>query len=114
MVKRKLTLLLLILSLLNLVFYVNVNTATTQNYIPRKVDFDRSGVPKNILVGSYVGGRSHVKPMLDVAAILIERGYNVRFFFLLDVFQIDHHLSFQTCPYLCSLCIGNAVNGRTL
>jgi hypothetical protein len=81
MVKRKLTLLLLILSLLNLVFYVNVNTATTQNYIPRKVDFDRSGVPKNILVGSYAGGRSHVKPMLDVAAILIERGYNVRFFF---------------------------------
>ncbi|PKC56920.1 hypothetical protein RhiirA1_428832, partial [Rhizophagus irregularis] len=33
--------------------------------------------PKNILVGSYVGGRSHLKPMLDVATILIERGHNV-------------------------------------
>ncbi|PKY40254.1 UDP-Glycosyltransferase/glycogen phosphorylase, partial [Rhizophagus irregularis] len=76
MIKRKPILLLLIL-LLNLVFYVNVNTATTQNYIPRNVDFDRSGIPKNILLGSYIGGRSHVKPMLDVAAILIERGYNV-------------------------------------
>ncbi|GBB95872.1 hypothetical protein RclHR1_02630017 [Rhizophagus clarus] len=77
MIKRKPILLLLILFLLNLVFYVNVNTATTQNYIPRKIDFDRSGIPKNILVGSYAGGRSHVKPMLDVVAILIERGYNV-------------------------------------
>ncbi|GBB83424.1 hypothetical protein RclHR1_10150001 [Rhizophagus clarus] len=77
MIKRKPILVLLILYLLNLVFCVNVNTATTQNYIPRKVDFDRSGVPKNILLGSYVGGRSHVKPMLDIAAILIERGYNV-------------------------------------
>ncbi|CAB5206762.1 unnamed protein product [Rhizophagus irregularis] len=76
MIKRKPILLLLIL-LLNLIFYVNVNTATTQNYIPIKDDFDRSGIPKNILLGSYVGGRSHVKPMLDVVAILIERGYNV-------------------------------------
>ncbi|CAB5321891.1 unnamed protein product [Rhizophagus irregularis] len=76
MIKRNPILLLLMLSL-NLVFHVNVNTATTQSYIPRKVDFDRSGIPKNILLGSYIGGRSHVKPMLDVAAILIERGYNV-------------------------------------
>jgi hypothetical protein len=82
MIKRNPILLLLIL-LLNLIFYVNVNTATTQSYIPRKIDFDRSGIPKNILLGSYVGGRSHVKPMLDVAAILIERGYNVRVFFIL-------------------------------
>ncbi|CAB5321877.1 unnamed protein product [Rhizophagus irregularis] len=75
MIKRNPILLLILL--LNLVFYVNVNTATTQNYIPRKDDFDRSEIPKNILVGSYIGGRSHVKPILDVVAILIERGYNV-------------------------------------
>jgi hypothetical protein len=93
MIKRKLTLLLLILSLLNLVFYVNVNTATTQNYIPRKVDFDRSRIPKNILLGSYVGGRSHIKPMIDVAAILIERGYNVRVFFYSMCFWTDYRLN---------------------
>ncbi|CAI2176494.1 17349_t:CDS:2 [Funneliformis geosporum] len=34
-------------------------------------------IPKNIMIGSFVGGRSHVKPMLDICAILIERGHNV-------------------------------------
>ncbi|RIA85954.1 Glycosyltransferase Family 1 protein, partial [Glomus cerebriforme] len=34
-------------------------------------------IPKNILIGSFAGGRSHVKPMLDIAEILIERGYNI-------------------------------------
>ncbi|GES94968.1 glycosyltransferase family 1 protein [Rhizophagus clarus] len=53
---------------------VHVN-AVTHNYIPRNVDIDR--LPKNILIGSYIGGRSHVKPMLDVAAILMERGHNI-------------------------------------
>ncbi|GBC09744.1 hypothetical protein RclHR1_09090002 [Rhizophagus clarus] len=39
------------------------------------IDIERS--PKNILIGSYVGGRSHLKPMLDVTTILAERGHNV-------------------------------------
>lgn len=47
----------------------------TLDYAPRNIDIKCS--PKNILVGSYVGGRSHLKPILDVAAILIERGHNV-------------------------------------
>ena len=74
MIKKNFSSLLLILFLINL---INVDIAT-QNYVPREVDIDRSSIPKNILLGSYVGGRSHIKPMLDVAAILIERGYNVR------------------------------------
>ncbi|RGB39519.1 Glycosyltransferase Family 1 protein [Rhizophagus diaphanus] len=32
----------------------------------------RTGPPR-----SYTGGRSHLKPMLDIAAVLIERGHNV-------------------------------------
>ena len=71
-----------IILLLNLVLFVDVNTAT-QGYVPIDVDIDRSGLPKNILIGSYAGGRSHLKPMLDVAAILIERGYNVKDFFVI-------------------------------
>lgn len=77
MIKRKSILLLLIL--LSLVFCVNVNIAA-RDYISR-VDIDRSKIPKNILFGSFTGGRSHVKPMSDIATILIEKGYNVRFFF---------------------------------
>jgi hypothetical protein len=81
MIKRKSILLLLVPFLLNLVvFCVNVDTAA-QNYISRGVDIDRSKIPKNILFGSLAGGRSHVKPMLDIAAILIERDYNVRIYF---------------------------------
>ncbi|RIA88267.1 Glycosyltransferase Family 1 protein [Glomus cerebriforme] len=70
MIKKNQTLLLLTLFLLN---FVNISTAT-QN---RNVDIDRSSIPKNILIGSFSGGRSHLKPMLDIAAILIERGYNI-------------------------------------
>jgi hypothetical protein len=77
MIKRKSLFLLLVPFLLALC--VNVNTAA-QNYISRGVDIDRSNIPKNILIGSFPGGRSHIKPMLDIAAILIERGYNVRIF----------------------------------
>jgi hypothetical protein len=71
--KRNSTFLLSLL-LLILIFRVEVNTAT-QDYIPTNVDVDHP--PKNILVGSYFGGRSHLKPMLDVAAVLAERGHNV-------------------------------------
>ncbi|PKY47878.1 UDP-Glycosyltransferase/glycogen phosphorylase [Rhizophagus irregularis] len=65
---------LLSLFLLNLIFRVNIIIAT-RNHIPTNFDINLS--PKNILVGSYTGGRSHLKPMLDIAAILIERGHNV-------------------------------------
>ena len=71
MIRRNLIFLLSILLLLNQV-YVN---AITHDYAPRNIDIERSS--KNILVGSFVGGRSHIKPMLDLAAILIERGHNV-------------------------------------
>ncbi|CAG8777668.1 2050_t:CDS:2, partial [Funneliformis caledonium] len=60
-------------------FYIEVNTATKDddisNYVPINIEMDR--MPKNIMIGSFVGGRSHVKPMLDICAILIERGHNV-------------------------------------
>ena len=68
-----------LLSVLFLIFCVRVNTAT-QDYIPRNID-NLLIQPKNILLASYVGGRSHVKPMLDITAILAERGYNVQIFF---------------------------------
>ncbi|CAG8674287.1 5630_t:CDS:2 [Rhizophagus irregularis] len=77
MIKRKSILLsLLVPFLLNLVFCVNFITAA-QNDISKGVDIDRSNIPKNILFGSFMGGRSHVKPMLDIAEILAERSYNV-------------------------------------
>ncbi|PKY25980.1 hypothetical protein RhiirB3_441128 [Rhizophagus irregularis] len=76
MIKRKSILLLLVPFLLNLVFCVNFITAA-QNDISKGVDIDRSNIPKNILFGSFMGRRNHVKPMLDIATILAERGYNV-------------------------------------
>ncbi|PKK56022.1 hypothetical protein RhiirC2_858778, partial [Rhizophagus irregularis] len=76
MIKRKTILLLLVPFLLNLVFCINFITAA-QNDISRGVDIDRPKIPKNILFGSFIGRRSHVKPMLDIAMILAERGYNV-------------------------------------
>ncbi|CAB5206744.1 unnamed protein product [Rhizophagus irregularis] len=72
MINKNLIFLLSILVLLLNQVHVN---AVAQDYVPRNIDVERS--PKNILVGSYVGGRSHLKPMLDVVTILIERGHNV-------------------------------------
>ncbi|GBC21755.2 glycosyltransferase family 1 protein [Rhizophagus irregularis DAOM 181602=DAOM 197198] len=72
MINKNLIFLLSILVLLLNQVHVN---AVAQEYVPRNIDVERS--PKNILVGSYVGGRSHLKPMLDVTTILIERGHNV-------------------------------------
>ncbi|PKY40268.1 UDP-Glycosyltransferase/glycogen phosphorylase [Rhizophagus irregularis] len=57
-----------------LILFLNQIYAT-YDYVPRSADIDRS--PKNILVGSFIGGRSHLKPMLDITTILSERGYNV-------------------------------------
>ncbi|CAG8632388.1 141_t:CDS:2 [Rhizophagus irregularis] len=71
---KKIFTFLLSLFLLNLILHINVIIAT-RNYIPTNLDINLS--PKNILVGSYTGGRSHLKPMLDIAAVLIERGHNV-------------------------------------
>jgi hypothetical protein len=73
MIKRNLIFLLSIFFQLSQ-FHVNVSTATL-DYVPRNIDIERTS--KNILVGSYLGGRSHIKPMLDIAALLIERGHNV-------------------------------------
>ena len=86
MIKRTNSTLLLSIFILSLIFCVDINTAT-KGYVPRNADIDRSNIPKNILVGSFIGGRSHIKPMLDITAILAERGYNVRmFFFLKSIF----------------------------
>ena len=100
MYKMNFTLLLSLLLLnLTLIFCVDVNTAT-QDYILTNVDIeDRS--PKNILVTSYVGGRSHLKPMLDIAAILIERGHNVSIkklqaCFLYFISKLDLYLTIFT------------------
>ena len=79
MIKRTNSTLLLSIFILSLIFCVDINTAT-QGYVPRNADIDRSNIPKNILVGSFMGGRSHLKPMFDIAAVLIERGSNVGFF----------------------------------
>ncbi|CAG8544520.1 5786_t:CDS:2, partial [Cetraspora pellucida] len=43
----------------------------------RPLDIDRTGVPKQILVGSFFGGWNQVRPMLEICKILVERGYNV-------------------------------------
>ena len=86
--RKNFTFFLLIIFLLSLVVFINVNTAT-QDYVPRNVDIDRSGIPKNILLGTYIGGRSHLKPMLDIGAILVERGYNVKYFFLFVLFYLN-------------------------
>ncbi|CAB4392634.1 unnamed protein product [Rhizophagus irregularis] len=72
MINKNLIFLLPILILLLNQVHVN---AVAQDYVPRNIDIERS--PKNILVGSFLGGRSHLKPVLDVATILIERGHNV-------------------------------------
>jgi hypothetical protein len=83
-IKKKFIILLSlsILILLNQVYSKSV----THDYVPRNNDIERS--PKNILIGSYFGGRSHLKPMLDIAAILIERGYNVNISMSSDHLQI--------------------------
>lgn len=107
MVKKPFIFLLLILILLNQV-YVDA----TLDYAPRNIDTECS--PKNILVGSYVGGRSHLKPILDVAAILIERGHNVsnKNFTYYTFFLIIHKFIFISS--FCSWYVGNTVDIRIL
>ncbi|CAB4384016.1 unnamed protein product [Rhizophagus irregularis] len=59
---------------------VHVN-AVMQGYVPRNIDIE--GSPKNILVSSFLGGRSHFKPILDVATVLIERPQRKGFSFII-------------------------------
>jgi len=95
--KRNFTFVLSLIFLLNLVFRVDVNTAT-QDYIPINVDIEH--LPKNILVGSFLGGRSHLKPLLDIAAILIERGHSVSIKNFLHVFYIFSQLVFYLTIFI--------------
>ncbi|CAG8621806.1 11879_t:CDS:2, partial [Scutellospora calospora] len=46
-------------------------------FAPIPMDFDRTDIPKNILIGSFIGGMSHLRPALEISKILSERGYNV-------------------------------------
>ncbi|POG77038.1 glycosyltransferase family 1 protein, partial [Rhizophagus irregularis DAOM 181602=DAOM 197198] len=94
MISKNLIFLLPILVLLLNQVYVN---AVAQDYVPRNIDIERS--PKNILVGSYVGGRSHLKPMLDVATILIERGHNVNIQEDVDYRSLARVMELTTAAY---------------
>ncbi|KAF0500211.1 UDP-Glycosyltransferase/glycogen phosphorylase [Gigaspora margarita] len=46
-------------------------------FIQRELDLDKSDTPKNILIGSVLGGGSHLNPMLEIGKILMDRGYKV-------------------------------------
>ncbi|CAG8727124.1 11027_t:CDS:2, partial [Gigaspora margarita] len=57
--------------------FIKINVeAKNDGFIQRELDFDSSDKPKNILVGSVVGG-DHLNPMLEISKILKDRGYNV-------------------------------------
>ncbi|CAG8446139.1 2558_t:CDS:2 [Scutellospora calospora] len=65
--------------------FINTNIVTkadalgkNNGFIQRELDLDRSDTPKNILVGSVIGGGSHLNPMLEVCKILVDRGYKVK------------------------------------
>jgi hypothetical protein len=85
MIKRSL---IFLLSTFFLMSQFHTVTTATRDYAPRNIDIERSS--KNILVGSYLGGRSHLKPILDVASILIERGHKsqCKGYFLFYVYLI--------------------------
>ncbi|CAG8648915.1 3721_t:CDS:2 [Funneliformis mosseae] len=49
-----------------------------KQFTQSKIEIDKNAnEPKNILVGSFVGGLSHLRPSLEICKILIERGYKV-------------------------------------
>ncbi|KAF0559060.1 UDP-Glycosyltransferase/glycogen phosphorylase [Gigaspora margarita] len=67
-----------------IILFININLVTgthgTENnneFIQRELDIDKSDTPKKILVGSIIGGGSHLNPMLEICRILMDRGYNV-------------------------------------
>lgn len=63
-------------------FYDGISCVTeNKNAAPRlekrPMDIDRTGVPKQIFVGSFFGEWNQIRPMLEICKILVERGYNV-------------------------------------
>ncbi|KAF0541361.1 UDP-Glycosyltransferase/glycogen phosphorylase [Gigaspora margarita] len=66
-----------------IILFINTNLVTETNgakkteFIQRELDIDKSDTPKNILVGSILGGVSHLNPILEICKILVDRGYNV-------------------------------------
>ncbi|RIB14851.1 Glycosyltransferase Family 1 protein [Gigaspora rosea] len=64
------------------IFYDGISCVTeNKNAAPRlakhPMDIDRTGVPKQIFVGSFFGEWNQIRPMLEICKILVERGYNV-------------------------------------
>ncbi|RIB02214.1 Glycosyltransferase Family 1 protein [Gigaspora rosea] len=58
--------------------FIKINAEAKNNgFIQRELDFDSSDKPKNIFVGSVIGGVSHLNPVLEISKILKGRGHNV-------------------------------------
>ncbi|CAG8634016.1 20282_t:CDS:2 [Gigaspora margarita] len=58
--------------------FIKINAeAKNSGFIQRELNLDSSDKPKNIFVGSVVGGISHLNPMLEISKILKDRGHNV-------------------------------------
>ncbi|KAF0559061.1 UDP-Glycosyltransferase/glycogen phosphorylase [Gigaspora margarita] len=66
-----------IILFINTNLVIETNGAKKIEFIQRELDIDKSDTPKNILVGSIIGGVSHLNPMLEICKILVDRGYNV-------------------------------------
>ncbi|CAG8435074.1 6593_t:CDS:2 [Scutellospora calospora] len=63
---------------INTIIVTKENAVGKNNgFIQRKLDLDKIDTPKNIFVGSAVGGGSHLNPILEVCKILLDRGYKV-------------------------------------
>ncbi|RIB07047.1 Glycosyltransferase Family 1 protein [Gigaspora rosea] len=63
---------------INSILVTKTNGAGKNNeFIQRELDLDKSDTPKNILIGSVLGGISHLNPMLEIGKILMDRGYKV-------------------------------------
>ncbi|CAH1763736.1 14266_t:CDS:2 [Entrophospora sp. SA101] len=65
-----------------LLIYLIVNSllinANELNYLSKPLEVERDNPRvKNIIVGSFIGGLSHLAPLLEISKILVERGYNV-------------------------------------
>ncbi|CAG8480262.1 43033_t:CDS:2 [Gigaspora margarita] len=67
-----------------IIIFINTNLAIKTNgarnndgFIQRELDLDKNDTPKNILVGSILGGVNHLNPMLEICKILVDRGYKV-------------------------------------
>ncbi|CAG8462077.1 9298_t:CDS:2 [Scutellospora calospora] len=68
-----------IILLINTIIVTKANAAEKVNgFIQRELDLDRSDTPKNILVGSVIGGANHLNPIFEVCKILVDRGYKVK------------------------------------